>query len=75
MNIMELKAKVDAAIANGIDPNTTVVIGDYAGDWGIVDVIHDPTDPDTGCLWFTLCAHEEADGRFTPGHYPEEPVC
>lgn len=71
MNIMELKAKVDKAIANGIDPDTVVVIGNYSGDWGIVDNVYDPAETnevEQGYIWFTLCATKEADCRFSPGH-------
>jgi hypothetical protein len=73
MNIMELKAKVDAAIANGIDPDTTVVLGGYSGDWGILDNVLDPSEStsEEGVIWFTLQAHEEADDRFSPAHWAE----
>lgn len=75
MNITDLKAAVDRAIAQGIHPDTVVVIdADHMceGDWLILDRISDPSNPDDsqhGFIWFTLHpSRDVADGRFTPGH-------
>lgn len=77
MNIKELKDLVDAAFENGIDPNTEVVIDLSDGvqmDWSTIAEVIDPSAADQrheeGYIWFTIRpTYEEADGRFTPGHY------
>ena len=76
MNIMELKRLVDQALDRGIDPNTTVVIAhrEEPGDWAILREVGDPAEPGNSYeshIWFTLYPGEEADGRFTPGHFQD----
>jgi len=79
MNIMDLKNAVDLALERGIDPNCTVVLGlgdvSQTLEWAILDMIEDPSNPDNtyeGVIWFTLFPGEEADGRFTPCHWPAD---
>ena len=76
---MELKQAVDLAIERGIRPDTEVVISvavDVTGlEWARLADIIDPSDPkheEEAYSWFTLTLGEEADSRFTPGHYKDE---
>jgi len=78
MNITELKRAVDLAIERGIRPDTEVVISvavDVTGlEWARLADIIDPSDPkhEETYIWFTLTLGEEADSRFTLGHYKDE---
>ena len=75
MNISQLKQLVDEAIERGIDPTCTVVIDvasiKDASDWAILKGVNDPSQ-NADYIWFSLVPGEEADGRFTPGHYAED---
>jgi len=76
MTAAELYNYLTAALARGLDPNTTVVIDtqsvpvDRIDSWHLISDVEDPTlDDDEGLLWLTLyMAPENADPRFTPGH-------
>lgn len=78
MNVKELKDMLDAAFDRGIDPYTEIVIDlidtETPCEWSLVSEIHDPTlSGNDGHIWFTIVpAYEEADGRFTPGHYNDD---
>jgi hypothetical protein len=76
MTAAELYNYLTAALARGLDPETTVVIDhqhvtdETIGTWNLVEAVEDPTlNNDDGLLWLTIyVAPESADPRFTPGH-------
>lgn len=70
MNVRELHELLTAALAQGLDPETTVVIGTDAGftSWSIIDKVIDPSHSDD-YIWLTLMTGREADARRDEGHY------
>jgi hypothetical protein len=75
MNVAELHNAISAALARGLNPQTTVVIDMQAvtdpndAVWPVLASVEEPTSSDEGYLWFTLIPSDvEADPRFTVGH-------
>lgn len=76
MNVTELHEYLTAALARGLDPNTTVVVDtqsvnpELLGSWQLVEDVEDPTlNEDDGLLWLTIyLSRVSADPRFTYGH-------
>jgi hypothetical protein len=69
MNVTELRDALDALIANGLDPDTTVVVA-TEGWYKIVEDLTTPFDmhPGEAHSWVTIELGEDADARFTPAH-------
>lgn len=68
MTVTELRDAINAALAAGLHPDTSVVVAMDGWYETITDVEH-PKDGSEGVdLWFTLNRGGDADPRFTPGH-------
>lgn len=77
MNVEMLKSAVDAALARGLNPETSVVIAHEGWYFHLSEDIEEPTQPDpTADMWFTLSFAEfdgkpiPCDARFSQGHTP-----
>ena len=75
MTVAELHNLISAALARGLDAETTVVVDVQAltaphdAVWPILGTVAEPTSNDDGYVWFTLVPSDrEADVRFTRGH-------
>jgi hypothetical protein len=62
-------------LAQGVQPDTEVVIGSESGDWVLIKEATSPKDNPDFELWVTLFAADEyADPRTTPAHYDSDPT-
>lgn len=75
MNILQLHQQLTEMLAQGVQPDTEVVIGSESGDWVLIREATCPVNNPDYELWVTLFASDEyADPRFTPAHYDSDPT-
>jgi hypothetical protein len=75
VNITQLHQALTEMLAQGVQPDTEVVIGDHEGNWLLINEATSPKGNPDFELWVTLFPSEEqADPRFTPAHYDSEVV-
>jgi hypothetical protein len=62
-------------LAQGVKPDTEVVIASADGDWHLISELTSPKGNLDYELWVTLFPSDDtADPRFTPAHYDSDPT-
>lgn len=75
MNIKQLHQALTEMLAQGVQPDTEVVITGADGEWHLISELTSPKDNLDYELWVTLFPSDDtADPRLTPAHYDSDPT-